>query len=237
MGSRFLIWDFDGTLGYRLGGWCAALSEAAKSHSPSHEIPADNFMPFLRSGFPWHTPDTICTAPRSADAWWEALEPLFASAFVGTGCSPEHGIGLAGCVRGAYLDMTAWRLYEDTIPSLQALSYLGWKHVILSNHVPELDQILEQLHLNKFIEQVFNSAVTGVEKPHPEAFQTVLRVIGSTGPVFMIGDNLLADIQGAERVGIPGVLVRRHHEATTNFHADLYRLTDAFRSGWRPDLS
>src|ERR1043166_4510738 len=111
MSTGFLIWDFDGTLAYRLGGWCAALAAAAKSHSPRHVVLAEDFMPFLRNGFPWHSPETICATPRSADAWWRALEPLFASAFVGAGYSAEQGNRLAGCVRRTYLDMTAWELY------------------------------------------------------------------------------------------------------------------------------
>lgn len=45
---------------------------------------------------------------------------------------------LAREVRGTYLDATAWVVYDDVVPTLTRLSGLGWRHVVLSNHVPEL---------------------------------------------------------------------------------------------------
>ena len=49
---------------------------------------------------------------------------------------------------------------------------------------------------------------TGYEKPHAQAFASVL---DSSRPVeaWMVGDNVVADVLGAEAVGIPAVLVRR----------------------------
>ena len=59
--------------------------------------------------------------------------------------------------------------------------------------------------------QVFNSAVIGYEKPNPGAFQTVLNALPDREAIWMIGDNIVADIQGAEAVGLPAILVRRSH--------------------------
>ncbi|MGH7576165.1 MAG: HAD-IA family hydrolase, partial [Longimicrobiales bacterium] len=41
----------------------------------------------------------------------------------------------------------------------------------------------------------------GYEKPNPRAFRHVLNAVGPSGPVWMIGDNPIADVAGAAAVG------------------------------------
>ena len=45
----------------------------------------------------------------------------------------------------------------------------------LMNHVPELESIVSGVGLGGLIETVFTSALTGYEKPHPEAFAIAKR--------------------------------------------------------------
>ena len=53
-----LIWDFDGTLGYRVGGmWSGALLELLQQEMPEMEITADQVQPYLQAGFLWQHPD------------------------------------------------------------------------------------------------------------------------------------------------------------------------------------
>jgi putative hydrolase of the HAD superfamily len=118
---------------------------------------------------------------------------------------------LAGQFRHRYTDLTRWRLFPDTLPTLNTLSANGWRHIVLSNHVPELPEILRHLGVIDQVVAVFNSAQTGYEKPHPQAFRYVLDFIGDAETVWMIGDNYVADVLGAEAVGIPGILVRKAH--------------------------
>lgn len=49
--------------------------------------------------------------------------------------------------------------------------------------------------------------VYGYEKPHPEAFKIALSTAGNPKFVWMIGDNINADIIGAQNVNIPAILV------------------------------
>ncbi|HUA61713.1 MAG TPA: HAD hydrolase-like protein, partial [Verrucomicrobiae bacterium] len=44
--------------------------------------------------------------------------------------------------------------------------------------------------------------------PNPEAYRTALATIGATGNVWMIGDNITADVLGAEAAGLRAILVR-----------------------------
>ncbi|MEN8008277.1 MAG: HAD-IA family hydrolase, partial [Candidatus Krumholzibacteriota bacterium] len=99
-----------------------------------------------------------------------------------------------------------WRLYDDVLPALDVLSSQGWTHVILSNHVPELGDIVQHLGLASRVARVFNSAEMGYEKPHSRAFQIVLEALPGTEAAWMIGDNS-KDIEAALNAGIRSVFV------------------------------
>jgi len=205
---KYLIWDFDGTLGYREGGmWTLTLLEIIRQAMPALDVTTDQLRGLLR-GYPWHTPERPHPELSTADAWWAALDPLFTSALTGIGV-PEPLIGgMIRAFRPAYTDLSRWRLFPDTLPALQQLSAGGWQHVVLTNHVPELPAILDHLGLTPHVAALFNSAQTGYEKPHPQAFRNVLDWAVAPEAVWMIGDNPKADVAGAEAAGIPAILVR-----------------------------
>ena len=92
---------------------------------------------------------------------------------------------------------------------------------MLSNHVPELSGLVRGLGLDGRIFRIFNSAETGHEKPHPEAYRTVLGSLVDPESVWMVGDSVRADVLGAERAGIPAVLVRRFHPDAARYSEDL----------------
>jgi putative hydrolase of the HAD superfamily len=207
-----LVWDFDGTLGYRLGGrWSGSLLEVLARAAPGAAVTAAQLQPYLQSGFPWLAPERPHPEIRSGDEWWAMLLPVFQAAFAGVGFEPAQARSLARQVRAVYTDVARWRLFDDALPALGALSSLGWSHVILSNHVPELGEIAAALGLAPYLDGIWNSAETGYEKPHPRAFQMVLEGLDGAGAVWMIGDDPQADIAGARSAGIPGILVRSAH--------------------------
>jgi putative hydrolase of the HAD superfamily len=209
--KKYLIWDFDGTLGYRMGGWAGALLDLLQPEAPTCEVTAEQLRLYLQTGFPWHTPDQPHTAITSADQWWDALDPIFEGAYSAVGITIQRARQMAKQVRQRYPHLDSWRLFEDTMPALERLSAQSWTHVILSNHVPELRSIICHLHLGKHISWIFNSAETGYEKPHPQAFRNVLDTLDSPAAIWMVGDSMKADIAGATSVGIPSILVRTHH--------------------------
>jgi putative hydrolase of the HAD superfamily len=100
-------------------------------------------------------------------------------------------------VRQRYLHLEPWHVYDDVFPTLQTLSTRGWRHVILSNHVPELEHLVQALHLHHHVTHIFNSAIIGYEKPHPALFAHVKATLGPTEQLWMIGDSFTADITGA----------------------------------------
>lgn len=228
---KYLIWDFDGTLGYRQGGWTATLLDIVRLEAPACAATAEQVRAHLQAGFPWHTPDRPHPAIISAGTWWDALDTVFEQAFQALGIGALRAQRMARQVRRIYPDPTYWRLFEDTLPGLQQLSTEGWTHVMLSNHAPELRAILRQLRLEGYFAAILNSAETGYEKPHPQAFRQVLAALGSPSRIWMIGDSTTADIAGAEAVGIPGILVRRHHPQATYCCQELAQISAIVNGG------
>ena len=55
---------------------------------------------------------------------------------------------------------------------------------------------------------MFSSALIGYDKPHPEAFRHALRACGNPARRWMVGANPVADVAGAEALGVPAVLIR-----------------------------
>lgn len=208
--NKVVFWDFDGTL-VSFSSWRFEIVDVLNECDPGHHIDADQPRPFLRNGFPWHRPEEPHTHLANPDSWWKALEPLFARCYQGLGYSVERAAELAMRVREQILKPERFSLFEDTITVLAVLREAGWRHVILSNHVPELSDIVNGLGLSPYIDDCISSGATGYEKPNPQAFRLALALAGNPEQAWMVGDNMVSDIKGAEAVGIPAILVNVPH--------------------------
>ncbi|HEX4323243.1 MAG TPA: HAD family hydrolase [Gaiellaceae bacterium] len=227
MARKVIFWDFDGTLAHRPGMWRGCLVETLDEHEPGHGIDPENLRPFLRTGFPWDSPDVPHPELTDPDAWWKHVQLMLAAAYEGVGIESGRAAELAGRVRDRYVDPArVWELFPDTAPVLAHLRSEGWHHLVLSNHVPELPAIAEGLGLTPLVDHIVTSAATGYEKPHPEAFRLALELCGAPNEVWMVGDNPAADVAGAEAAGIPAVLVRTQHEPTSRSASDLHEAAE-----------
>jgi putative hydrolase of the HAD superfamily len=148
------------------------------------------------------------------------VSPLLLGAFEASGLPHDQREIAVTRLRAHYCDPTRFELYPDTIDALEALRRNGWELVILSNHVPELSSIVDGVGLGPLIDQVFSSAVTGYEKPNPESYRVALGN-DPAGECFMVGDNVDADVLGAEEVGLPAILVRNPSPDASRFAQDL----------------
>ena len=154
--AKYLIWDFDGTLGYREGAWRGAMEEVLRRYAPDCTATRDEIRPYIQYGFRWHEPHQAYPL-QSASLWWSELEPIFEQAYQAVGIAPQEAKKLARQVRSAYTSPANWRLYDDTLPTLTQLSEAGWTHLLLSNHVPELSSLLRHLEIDGVFARVFNS--------------------------------------------------------------------------------
>jgi putative hydrolase of the HAD superfamily len=215
--GKYVLWDFDGTLAHRPGQWTDTVMSVLRAAASAEGVDRETVRPVMNAGFPWHAPDIIRVANQPADEWWRQLEPMLARAFRSVGrVSDDRATELARQVRGTYLDPAAWVVYDDVVPTLTRLSTLGWRHVIHSNHVPELPQLVSALGLDGHFEAIHTSARTGVEKPNPEAFRRVVATLPAAATIWMVGDNLDADVRGAAAAGLPAILVRKGSEASVH---------------------
>lgn len=91
------------------------------------------------------------------------------------------------------------------VPVLLAALGRKYKLGIVSNY-PDADAIrtsLNRLELAGFFSSVVVSADVGRVKPHPLPFETCLSALGvGAQRALFVGDNWLADVQGAKRLGM-----------------------------------
>lgn len=208
MTGRTILWDFEGTLVHRPGLWGSALLAALDAHEPGHTVTRDDLRPGLRDGFPWHRAEIPHPELDAPERWWEELGGLLRRTFASVGYDGAQGRALANETRRIFVDPDTHEVFEDTVAALERLSARGWRHLILSNHVPELPEIVAGLGLAEHFDAVLTSATLGYEKPHPAAFEAAIEAAGRPDVLWMVGDNPEADVRGAERLGIPAVLVR-----------------------------
>jgi putative hydrolase of the HAD superfamily len=201
---RAVLFDFDGTLAYRTRGmWSATLLAALDEVCPGHGVTRDDLRRGMNDRYPWSTPD-VGHSHADADAWWAAIAPMLSGACVGAGIAPEAAERAATTFRTLYLDPACWTVYDDVAPALALLD--GWRHVIVSNHVPELPDLVAALGLP--FDLVVTSAAVGWEKPNPRIYAAALALAGEPDVAWMVGDNPVADVAGAEAAGLRAVLVR-----------------------------
>lgn len=110
-----------------------------------------------------------------------------------------------------FRDIRLWsRVFPETEPVLQILLKSGYSLGVISNSVGTIEEQLGRAGLAPYFPFVLDSAVVGVEKPHPEIFQMALdhAAVPSAEAVF-IGDTHATDIGGARGAGIRGILIDR----------------------------
>ena len=207
-GSGVVLLDFDGTLARRQGRWSDCLVEALDAVAPGHGLTPGELRPHLRGAYPWHRHEEPHPDLCDPDAWWARMAQVFAAAYVAAGLPADHAGAASVAVREHYCDHRRFALFDDTVEALATLRAGGWTLAVVSNHVPELSAIVAGLGLAPLVDALHSSALTGYEKPHPEAYRIAL---GPFAPreAWMVGDDPVADVAGAGAVGIRSVLVRR----------------------------
>jgi HAD superfamily hydrolase (TIGR01662 family) len=110
---------------------------------------------------------------------------------------------------------TNWHAETDALPTLQALHKAGYRLGIVSNAADDknVQQIIDRWGFRPYFELVLTSAICGIRKPASRIFQIALDHFSvSTDKVFMVGDTLEADIEGANRLGIYSIWITRRAE-------------------------
>jgi len=118
----------------------------------------------------------------------------------------------------------------------ETLQYLHGKyqlHIISNGFKEACEKKLAHSHLLPYFKTIVISENVGVNKPHPKIFEYAVANSGAdTGKSVMIGDNLDADVRGAQQFGMDAIFFNAAGaEKPTDVHhmiQDLKELQDYF---------
>jgi HAD superfamily hydrolase (TIGR01509 family) len=110
-----------------------------------------------------------------------------------------------------------FELYADTEPALRELRQQGTRLGLISNLWPfPVDHIFNGNGLGDYFEHRIFSFEVGFQKPDPEIFKEALeRFHVAPEECVMVGDNPVADVEGALAVGMRAALIDRAGKAST----------------------
>jgi HAD superfamily hydrolase (TIGR01509 family) len=147
--------------------------------------------------------------PRTIDHQYWADYLVALMDFIG---APEtERARLINLVADGFRNIRTWGVVMPETPGyLASLKEHGYFLGVISNSLGTLEDQLRRLGLRDYFQAVFDSAIVGVEKPHPEIFQLALASakVAADEAVF-VGDTNATDIGGAQLAGWRGVLIDR----------------------------
>ena len=203
-----LWWDFDGTLVSRPMMWSEVALRFLDRAAPGHGIDRADMDAFVSEGMPWHRADHAHPDLDTAAAWWDAVNRRYVEIFAAAGHPSVAAPTALAALRDDILDVSRYVVFDDVVPALKRARVAGWRNVIVSNHIPELESLVSGLGLTRHFDGVVSSGVVGYEKPHRRLFEEALRHVRPGEPVWMIGDNCDADCRPVCALGMKAVLVR-----------------------------
>ena len=203
-----ILWDFDGTLAYRDGMWSGTLFSILQKNNIN--IPLENIKPHLTTGFTWHSWELSHKEIFKRKTWWEYYEKYYENIFIKLKIQKKVAIKLSKQVKAEYMEKTKWSIYDDVIEALEKT--IGNRNIIASNHIPELNEIVNNLNIGKYFEKIYSSGNIGYEKPNKKFYEHILedQKIDKDNCI-IIGDSYEADIRGGENMRIRSILVRQEN--------------------------
>jgi HAD superfamily hydrolase (TIGR01549 family) len=129
----------------------------------------------------------------------------------GMGGEGESCRQVAVAITDGWLESENFELYEDVLPTFEALRQANLKLGLVSNTSRDLSAFVGHHRLD--VDAWVSSGVHGKVKPSPSIFKAVLELLGvAPSEAVMIGDSPADDVAGAEAVGIRGLLLDRERK-------------------------
>ena len=208
-----LCFDLDETLldGSRFAesvvATCAALADAVPTLDRDQLIEANN------AAFAKLSPETIddwtlghiTGRDLSMKAWMYTLQA--------SGHLDDELVDLAVsthliCMRDTY------QLFDDARALVATASKLQLPCALITNGASDTQrEKLDALNLLEWFDTLIISGERGIAKPDASLFRAATDALGVTeGACWHIGDNLIADVGGAQAAGLIGVWINRHNK-------------------------
>ncbi len=212
-----VIFDFDMTLGFRTTMWTDTVKELLLENNVY--ATSEQIRPVTHGGvYPWSDPAISHADFFKGRDWWETVSGNIAKGLAENGvCSlPDAEKAMKG-LQDRFCDMSYWKLFPDTIGTLDALTSQGYSLALVSNHIPEAREIFNNLGLGAYFSRMVISSEEEYEKPHPEVLSKALGNFSKDKTV-LVGDNYFADVLGALQFGMGAVLVRKPNVTGYNYY-------------------
>jgi putative hydrolase of the HAD superfamily len=175
----------------------------------SHDITAtaDDFESAFRAA--WREWEQEGPFEASEEASFQRLMALDRFVFARLG-HPDLPESFFRDVDREFRKRSAFYVFPDVIPALDALQDAGLRLAVVSNWGWAAPELLQTLELARHFEVLSISARVGYQKPHPAIFQHALELLDvRSHQAIHVGDDPTADVQGARRAGIDAVLLVR----------------------------
>jgi putative hydrolase of the HAD superfamily len=145
--------------------------------------------------------------PDRSRAFWVWVYETFLAQ---VGCTGERATALANHLFATFIRSESYRLYDDALPTLERIRGAGLTIGVISNWEEWLERLMVDLEIRRHVDVAVVSGIAGYEKPDAEIFQQALAATGvAPEDAVHVGDSIRDDVEGAESVGIRGILVDR----------------------------
>lgn len=166
------------------------------------------------------SPDLATTEQIERDWWRELIADVL---------ELDHAQSMAAFdfLWDHYAQPQSWRFFDDAAECLRRLGEAGVRWIIASNFDERLRAICRREPLLAKAERVFPSSEVGWRKPSGRFYDYIRREMAvSPEKLLMVGDDSLADVEGARRAGWRAMLLRRDDQRVETGAGVLTSLAD-----------
>jgi putative hydrolase of the HAD superfamily len=130
---------------------------------------------------------------------------------------------LAGTIDSQWWKYADFHVYSDVRETLLKLKKMGLKLGIVTGGFEEdIEMIMPKIGLGKLFDVKVGVNTTGERKPSPKAFRYALKKLKlKPNEAVFVGDNFKADYEGAEKVGMIPVLIKRKSSPTQRLFTEV----------------
>jgi HAD superfamily hydrolase (TIGR01549 family) len=209
---RAVIFDLGGTLMYERANWAPIIAQADEALT---NYLREQGMELNLSTFPREFRKRIDRYFRKREK--DLLETTYS--FVLRDVLEDKGYRDVsdGIIRGALdrlfaITQSNWVLEGDTLPTLKKLEADGYRMGLISNAGDDQDvqQLARRFGIGQYFDFILTSAACSYRKPHRRIFELALsNWYFLPSEAVMVGDNLDADVRGAQSVGLFAIWISR----------------------------
>jgi putative hydrolase of the HAD superfamily len=153
------------------------------------------------------------------------LDEIVSSALMAYGCQPRSVVGIVRKAVDFGLATRRAKWFPNAKRTLVTLQKKGYKLGLISNTHWRISENIRK-EFEKFFDVITLSYEHGYAKPHPSIFiATLNKLRTSANQCFHVGDDPIADIQGAKNIGMKTAFIKRR-EVRTDADIEIRRITE-----------